>query len=161
MFRGNNNDKRDETMLRKLASGLMLSAFLAAPAAAEMSTKALAILASDSNLKWVGCPEFLPKDCSLAVLNGDPAKPNSDIFFKLTPGSPLPHHNHTSAERMILVSGTLNITYDGQEPTVLKPGMYAYGPPKLGHEGNCAEGSDPCILFIAFEGPIDAIPTKK
>ena len=148
-------------MLRLIASVFTLSAILATPALSEMSSKALAISATDPAIKWAGCPEFLPKDCALAVLNGDPAKPNSDVWFKLMPGSPLPHHYHTSAERMVLVSGQLNIEYDGQEPVVLKPGMYAYGPAKLAHKGSCAAGADPCVLFIAFEGPVDAIPDAK
>ena len=148
-------------MLRLAASIFALSAILASPALSEMSTKALAIPATDSSIKWGACPDFLPKGCGLGVLNGDPAKPNADLFFRLMPGSDLPHHYHTSAERMVLVSGELNITYDGQEPVVLKPGMYAYGPAKLGHEGKCADGPDPCVLFIAFEGPVDAIQSNK
>ena len=148
-------------MLRIIASIFTLLAILASPALSESSTKALAIPATDPALKWGGCPDFLPKDCALAVLNGDPAKPNADVWFKLMPGSPLPHHYHTSAERMVLVSGQLNIEYDGQAPVVLKPGMYAFGPAKLAHKGSCAAGADPCVLFIAFEGPVDAIPTGK
>lgn len=58
---------------------------------------------------------------------------------------------------MVLVSGELHLTYDGQEPTVLRPRTYAYGPAKLPHKGHCAEG-DPCVLFIAFELPVDAVP---
>ena len=148
-------------MLRLIASIFTLMAVLATPALSEMSTKALAIPATDPGIKWGGCPDFLPKNCGLAVLNGDPAKPNSDVWFRLMPGSPLPHHYHTSAERMVLVSGQLNIEYDGQAPVVLKPGMYAYGPAKLAHKGSCADGPDPCVLFIAFEGPVDAIPDAK
>ena len=148
-------------MLRILASCAALLAMMGTTAMAEMSTKALAIPHTDAALKWAGCPDFLPKDCALTVLNGDPKEPNADLWFKLMPGSDLPHHYHTSAERMVLVSGNLNIQYDGQDPVVLKPGMYAYGPAKLAHKGSCAAGSDPCVLFIAFEGPVDAIPTGK
>ena len=60
---------------------------------------------------------------------------------------------------MILVSGELHLTYDGQETEILKPGSYAYGPAKLPHKGFCAQG-DPCIIFIAFELPIDAVPVE-
>lgn len=58
---------------------------------------------------------------------------------------------------MVLVSGELQVTYDGQEPIILKPGAYAYGPAKHPHKGHCAQG-DPCVLFVAFELPIDAVP---
>jgi quercetin dioxygenase-like cupin family protein len=71
----------------------------------------------------------------------------------------IPKHWHTSVERMVLVSGDLHVTYEGQPAATLKPGMYAYGPAKLPHEAVCAEG-DPCVLFIAFEAPVDAIPAE-
>ncbi len=38
---------------------------------------------------------------------------------------------------MVLVSGELHVTYEGQPTTVLKPGMYAYGPAKLAHKAVC------------------------
>jgi quercetin dioxygenase-like cupin family protein len=76
------------------------------------------------------------------------------VFFKVAPNYVLPHHWHTSAERMVLVSGELHVTYDGQPTTVLKPGMYAYGPAKAPHEGKCQDRGA-CVLFIAFEGPVD------
>ena len=57
---------------------------------------------------------------------------------------------------MILVAGELHVTYEGQETAVLKPGSYAYGPAKARHKGRCASAG-PCVLFIAFESPIDAV----
>jgi quercetin dioxygenase-like cupin family protein len=120
---------------------------------------ALTFTADDPRLEWGPCPEFLPDGCAIAVLHGDPAEKNTDIFFKVPAKSVLPRHWHTSAERMILVSGELHLTYDGQETMVLRPGAYVYGPAMLPHEGHCAEG-DPCILFIAFELPVDAVPVE-
>jgi quercetin dioxygenase-like cupin family protein len=54
------------------------------------------------------------------------------------------------------VSGELHVTYDGQKPEVIKAGSYAYGPAQRAHAGSCAS-AEPCLLFIAFEGPVDAI----
>ncbi len=90
------------------------------------------------------------------MLHGDPAQANADVFFKVPANFTIPDHWHTSAERMVLVSGELHVTYEGQPTTVLKPGMYAYGPAKLAHEAVCASGA-PCVLFIAFEAPVDAV----
>jgi quercetin dioxygenase-like cupin family protein len=112
---------------------------------------------SDSQLQWGPCPEFLPKGCRIAVLHGDPAERNADIFFEVPANAVIPKHWHTSAERIILVSGELQVTYEGKQTQVLKPGSYAYGPAKLAHSGVCAAG-DPCVLFIAFEEPVDAMP---
>lgn len=95
----------------------------------------------------------------MAVLHGDPAKDNLDVLLKVPGKSALPLHWHTSAERMILVEGELHVTYDGQETAVLKPGSYAYGPAKRPHRGACAS-SQPCVLFIAFESPLDAVPVE-
>lgn len=122
--------------------------------------QALALTADDAQLKWGPCPPFLPKGCGIAVLHGDPAKDNLDVFFKLPAKSDLPLHWHTSAERMVLVAGELHVTYDGQKTAILKPGSYAYGPAKRPHKGVCAS-ADPCVLFIAFESPLDAVPVQS
>jgi quercetin dioxygenase-like cupin family protein len=58
---------------------------------------------------------------------------------------------------MVLVAGELRVTYEGQPEAILKPGTYAYGPAKRPHSGACAS-AEPCILFIAFESPLDATP---
>lgn len=142
---------------RILVASLALAGALATvPAAAET---ALANTHRDAALKWGACPEFLPKGCEIAVLHGDPAKPNVDIFFKVPGGSAIAEHWHTSAERMVLVSGTMSVTYAGQDPVVLQPGSYAYGPPRAPHHARCEKG-DPCVLFIAFEAPLDAVPGR-
>ena len=144
--------------------GTVLSAVLSLaclPALAQAPSKeqALTRTADDPLLKWGGCPPFLPKCCQIADLHGDPAKDNVDVFLKVPPGSTLASHWHTSAERMILVSGELHVTYEGQKTAVLKPGTYAYGPPKLAHKAVC-QSAGSCVLFIAFESPLDAVPVE-
>lgn len=140
-----------------LLSGLLLAGALAgAPVSAQAPVTRSA---QDPQLKWGPCPPFLPKGCQITVLQGDPAKNNADIFFKVPANSVLPRHWHTSAERMVLVSGELHVTYDGHKTAVLKPGSYAYGPAKLAHRAECKQAG-PCVLFIAFEQPIDAVPNE-
>jgi len=131
-----------------------------AHAQAPAQEQALTWTAGDPQLKWGPCPPFLPKGCGIAVLHGDPAKDNVDVFFKVPAKSTIPLHWHTSAERMVLVAGELHVTYDGQEKAVLKPGTYAYGPAKRPHKGFCASAV-PCVLFIAFESPLDAVPVES
>jgi len=118
---------------------------------------ALAITKDDAALAWGPCPEFIGEGCHIAVLHGDPAKPNADVFFRLSGGKILPAHTHTSAERMVLVSGSLDVTYEGQDTVRLEAGTYAYGPAGRAHSGQCVSEED-CVLFIAFELPVDAIP---
>jgi quercetin dioxygenase-like cupin family protein len=136
----------------------LIGSFALAQAPAQ--EQALTRTARDAQLKWGPCPPFLPKGCAIAVLHGDPAKDNVDVFFKVPAKSTIPLHWHTSAERMILIAGKLHVTYDGQKTAVLRPGTYAYGPAKRPHKGFCAS-ADPCVLFIAFESPLDAVPVEN
>ena len=117
----------------------------------------LAKAATDPSVKWGGCPPPMPAGCELAVLHGDPAKPNADVFLRVPGGAQLPAHTHSSAERMVLTTGELNVKYQDHAEATLKPGSYAYGPAGLPHQATCASGV-PCTLFIAFEGPVDLAP---
>ena len=143
----------------RIAMFCLMSLLLPITAGADSAARepALAVPHKDPSLKWGPCPPFIPAGCQIAVLHGDPGKANADVFFKVPANFEIPNHWHTSAERMTLVSGELKVTYDGQQPVTLKPGMYAYGPAKLAHKASCAKG-DPCVLLIAFESPLDAIP---
>jgi quercetin dioxygenase-like cupin family protein len=132
--------------LLTLAAGLSVHAADDAP---------LARTSTDPNLKWGACPDFMPRGCQIAVLHGDPSKDNADVFFKVPANAEIPRHWHTSAERMVLVEGNLYVTYDGHDPVTLKPGTYAYGPAKLPHKASCGPVAA-CVLFIAFESPVDA-----
>jgi hypothetical protein len=113
-------------------------------------------LAQDAALQWGACPEIFPTGCEITVLHGDPALPNADIFLRVPGGYEIPAHSHTSAERMILVEGELSVLYHGAEEATLSAGEYAYGPAALPHRARCLS-LEPCTLFIAFEGPVDAI----
>lgn len=137
----------------------LLSVACSGAVAEDAPERALAMTSADEGLQWGPCPAFIPEGCRIAVLHGDPSQPNSDIFFLVPADFHVPLHWHTSAERMVLVSGTLQVTYEGQETVVLKPGSYAYGPAKLAHDAYCEKG-DPCTLFIAFESPLDAVAVE-
>ncbi|MDP1553894.1 MAG: cupin domain-containing protein [Hyphomonas sp.] len=133
-----------------------------APAAAAPVTEPaapglpLAITATDEALAWGGCPPIFPESCGIAVLHGDPAAPNADVFLRVPGGLGLAAHTHTSAERMVLVAGELQVKYLGSPAVTLVPGQYAYGPAALPHQATCTS-DETCVLFIAFEGPVDAL----
>lgn len=114
--------------------------------------------AQEDDLAWGPCPEFMPQGCSIAVLHGDPGHPHADVLFKVPAGSEIPEHWHSSAERIVVVAGELHVTDRGQEKVALKPWIYAYGPAKAPHEASSVS-SGPCVLFIAFESPVDAVAT--
>lgn len=134
-----------------------LAAETQAPAASpDAPTPVAAFSADDPGLSWGPCPDFLPAGCGIAVLHGDPAGDNADIFFRVPAGSAIARHWHSSTERMVLVSGELEVTYDGRKPAMLRPGMYAHGPARLPHSAVCSPAAA-CVLFIAFDAPVDAL----
>lgn len=91
-----------------------------------------------------------------SVVHGDLEKGNADVVVKFPAGSISQHHWHTTAERMVLLSGELHLTYDGHDTMVLTPGSYAYGPAKLAHTAACTKAAA-CVLFIATELPFDEV----
>jgi quercetin dioxygenase-like cupin family protein len=127
--------------------------------AAAAAERPLAIAPGQATLAWGACPPILGKGCEIAVLHGNPAEPNADIFLRLAPGTRLPAHWHSSAERMMLSTGQLRVEYAGEPASTLKPGDYAYGPAKHVHAATCVSKAA-CTLFIAFEGPVDAHPAS-
>lgn len=143
--------------LRRAAVCLGLAAVssCAASVAQMAQEKPLATTPATAS-QWGPCPPIFPAGCQIAVLHGDPAKPNADIFLRVPAGYEIPAHTHTSPERMVLVQGELRVRYDGAAEEMLSVGEYAYGPAKLPHVARCMS-STPCTLFIAFEGPVDAI----
>ena len=152
------SEPRQSSAIGGILIGL-LSAALMAPAAALGEDQAFIRTADSAELEWGPCPDFMPDGCAIAVLQGNPAEPNADVFFRLPAGATAPFHRHASAERMVLVSGEMQVRYEGQEPVVLKTGTYAYGPPRLPHDATCRSATD-CVLFIAFEEPVDAVAVE-
>jgi mannose-6-phosphate isomerase-like protein (cupin superfamily) len=147
------------TTKRGLVAGIMLLAGVCMGSVLA-EERAFTWTADDPNLEWGACPDFLPDECRLAVLQGNPEQRNADVFLRLPGNSEAAHHWHTSAERMVLISGEFHVDYDGQDPVVMRPGTYAYGPARLPHSAAC-RSSDACVLFIAFEEPVDAVPTEQ
>lgn len=126
-----------------------------ATSSAQVAPEAAITRTVSSELQWGPCPPIFPAGCQIAVLHGDPARPNADVFLRVPGGYQIPAHSHTSPERMVLVEGQLNVRYKGAAAEMLTPGEYAYGPAKTAHQASCL-GDKPCTLFIAFEGPVDA-----
>ena len=126
----------------------------AGPIEPAASDKPLAIAAAAADLQWGACPPGMPDGCQIAVLHGNPAKPDADVFLKVPGGAEIAPHWHTSSERIMLVSGKLDVQYKGSPPATLEPGSYAFGPSRLPHKASCTS-SEACTLFIAFDLPVD------
>ncbi len=143
--------------IARILAGLVLGLpFLTPMATTPLSAEqpAFTWTHDDPALEWLPCFPGFPPGCRFAVLQGNPEQPNADIFLRLEPSSEVPLHWHTSAERMVLIAGEFEVDYDGQDPVVLRPGTYAYGPARLPHSARCLDAGR-CVLFIAFEEPAD------
>ncbi|PWN08270.1 cupin [Rhodohalobacter mucosus] len=129
------------------------------PLSAQDQVMSFTHTADDDKLEWGSCPAFMTESCRIAVLHGNPANPNADVFFKMQGNTTVPAHWHNSAERMVLVSGEMEVKYEGQEAEIITTGSYAYGPPEKPHRASCLS-DEPCVLFIAFNKPVDAYPVE-
>ncbi len=114
----------------------------------------------DETLQWGPCPPFMPEGCNIAVLHGDPSSENADVLFRVKGKSSIPNHWHSSAERMVLLSGKMEVTYEGENTSTMKLGNYAFGPAKKPHTAKCVS-KDPCVLFIGFVDPVDAFEVTE
>ncbi|MGM5470488.1 cupin domain-containing protein [Flavobacteriaceae bacterium LMO-SS05] len=122
----------------------------------KSTESSIGLTADDTNLTWHPAPDFLP-GCTFTILHGDMGEPNMDLFFKIPANTVVAKHWHHTQERMLLVTGELEVTYEGETPQTLKAGSYAYGPAKKPHKAKCLD-SGPCLLFIALVEPFDAFP---
>ena len=114
----------------------------------------------DTSLEWGDCPPFMPEGCRIAVLNGDPSKANADVLFKVNGHSSIPNHWHNSHERMVLLTGKMEVTYKNEKTIIMDVGDFAYGPAKKPHSAKCLS-KDPCILYIGFGEPVDAFAIEE
>ena len=143
-------------LFKRLHQAYILALFLLFTASESLAGDlALAINPDDPSLEWVSCPPFFHPDCRIAVLHGDPAQPNVDVLFEYPAGESFVEHWHTSPERIIMLKGAFELRYEGQDSATLKPGDYAWGPPNRKHSGTCVS-EETCLIFVAFEGPVDA-----
>jgi quercetin dioxygenase-like cupin family protein len=158
MHMGSNVHSASNLAIQLLLAALGVSAAAGAadaPTPPQALTKAIVANASSPDLKWGPCPPLFAAGCQIAVLQGDPAKPNADVFFRVPAGYRITAHTHSSAEHLVLVTGELEVQYQGQPAAILKAGDFAYGPPRVPHVGRCLS-KVPCTLFIAFELAVDA-----
>lgn len=119
----------------------------------------LSVSYTDESLTWNPAPDFFP-NCSFTLLHGEMSDPNLDLFFKIEPNTEVINHTHKSPERMILLSGDLEVQYEGEKATVVKAGSYLYGPANKPHRAKCLDNG-PCVLFIALVDAFDAVPIEE
>lgn len=157
---------KPKSFLSKFKSSVILLALFTISLAqaqmsnADVSEDSVVRSFEDPSLEWGACPPFMPEGCNIAVLHGDPSKSDVDVLFKVNGKSSIPNHWHNSHERMVLLTGKMQVTYTGESTQTMNVGDYAFGPAKKPHTAKCIS-KDPCILFIGFGEPLDAFAIEE
>jgi quercetin dioxygenase-like cupin family protein len=138
---------RFSNLVLSLATGLV---FLSGAAVAGDQRSALFMHASE--IKWVDTPGA--NGAQMAVLWGDPETGAYGAFRKRPGGDFVALHTHTHDGRVIILSGVLLITMEGDAQTELGPGSYALIPSGAKHTSGCKAGSD-CVYFEEQPGASD------
>ena len=142
-----------------LASALTLP--LAVALAHETETRQRATDAAEpkifaaAELKWTQNPPSLPAGAQIVVLDGDPrADGPFTIRLKMPPGYKIPPHTHPTAERVTVVSGTVQLgiggKFDESAGRKLNAGDFVVVPAGVPH---FAWSTSEAVLQIHGEGP--------
>jgi quercetin dioxygenase-like cupin family protein len=134
-------------------AGLVLAAAGAVALAAEKGTVTPA-----SEMKWVDNPAF--KGAKQVVLWGDPAKGPYGTLKSIPGGAMMGMHTHTHAQRVVVVSGTVEFNMEGEDKKTLGAGSYVSIPAGASHDASCKAGAD-CVYFEEGMGAADFKPAAK
>jgi quercetin dioxygenase-like cupin family protein len=94
----------------------------------------------------------LPDCYTYAVERGDPKTGPSVTLSRLAAGCKVPWHIHSANAQVLFVSGTFQLTMQGQQAQILSQGSYAYVPAKHQHEETCLDG---CSYYVIREDAAD------
>jgi len=108
-------------------------------------------VANTSQLKFGGAP-YLPACLTMAPEHGDPSKGAFTLLLKFTSGCSVPMHWHTSAEELMLVSGSGKVLMQDGKSSTIDRGGFAYIPPKHPHAFTCATT---CTAFLSGDAAFD------
>lgn len=114
-------------------------------------------LVTPADVEWAEGPAALPRGAQAAVLEGDPSK--KGIFtlrVKMPAGYRIPPHTHPKAERVTVISGTVQLgmgrTWDESKFETLEAGSLFIMPPGMEH---FAQATEETVIQLTGEGPWD------
>jgi quercetin dioxygenase-like cupin family protein len=108
-------------------------------------------IANSSQLKFGSAP-YLPSCLTMAVEHGDPSKGAFTLLLKFTSGCRVPMHWHTSAEELMLVSGSGKMQMQDGTSSTVDRGGFVHIPPKHPHAFTCATA---CTAFLSGDAAFD------
>jgi len=94
------------------------------------------------------------------LLWGDPQKGEHALLRKFPAGYAPPPHKHPSAERVVVVAGTIVVRYAGSAEKSLGPGSYSEIPANMEHAVKCADEAE-CVFVLASPGPFAIMPVAS
>ncbi len=144
------------------AASLVLAAAVFAQQPAESKAKAhtagkaaAPVFDSPGDLKWGDLDPKGAPGVKIADVWGDHTKSGYGSFLKFPAGFLAPLHTHTSAIKIVVVSGTYIQTPEGRAEMRMGPGSYVFQPGgSYKHISACDKASE-CLLFIESVGPFD------
>ena len=113
---------------------------------------------SSGEMKWQA-DKALPGVESV-LLWGDPASGEHGMLRKFPAGYAPPMHKHPSVERVVVISGTIVVQYEGSDKKTLGPGSYSEIPANTSHAVQCGSESD-CVFLLTSSGPFAILPTTS
>jgi len=117
-----------------------------------------ATVTAASEGKWGESPVM--KGAKQAVLWGDLAKGGYGVLRSIPGGTMLGLHTHTSAQHVVVVSGTVEFNMEGEAKKELTAGSFVSIPAAAAHDATCKAGAD-CVYFEQSAGAADFKPVKK
>jgi quercetin dioxygenase-like cupin family protein len=111
-------------------------------------------IVTPESLTWQDVPA-LPPGAKIAVIEGSMSKEGPiTARIKLPPNYAIPPHSHPVVERVVVISGTVNIgmgsTFDKSKTTPMRPGTVLLMPPNMHH---FAWTSEEAIFQLNVTGP--------
>ena len=94
----------------------------------------------------------LPDCYTYTVERGDPKTGPSVTLSRLAAGCKVPWHIHSANAQVLFVSGTFQLTMQGEQAQTLTAGAYAYVPANHQHQESCLDG---CTYYVVREGAAD------
>jgi quercetin dioxygenase-like cupin family protein len=111
-----------------------------------------------AEMQWTK-DQVLPSVQSV-LLWGNPETGEHGMLRRFPAGYAPPPHMHPSAERVVVVSGTIVVRHTGASAKSLGPGSYSEIPANVVHAVRCSEGSD-CEFLLSSPGPFAIVPVAE
>jgi quercetin dioxygenase-like cupin family protein len=123
---------------------------------AAAHAQGMAVIASPGSLKWQAGPPDLPKGTLMAVLFGDPSKPEPyALRLKFPAGAKIAPHTHPVDEAVTVIAGSGSIglgnAADSKTAIPIGPGAFVFLPKGTPHYASFARAT---VVQLNGTGPL-------